>query len=110
MFKSKIVIRAFSIAASLLLMFPYAVKFEHTHHHHHFYSSHADKDCEKQSENLQDDCLVCHFEYSTFLNTASAPLIEKIQIISSYYIFPRQFHLFSIHPYSFQLRAPPAIF
>lgn len=91
-----------SLLMVLILFTPSIVKIEH--HHDHFVC-HAQN--EKHIHTFHEKCLVCDFEFSTWVLTKIEIIPTKLTLKFCDLFFSYQFSYSGFLNYSFLLRAPP---
>lgn len=91
------------LLVSVLLM-PTIIKFEH-HHEHLKY----DKQTPSNTHSLEENCVVCNFEFSLFLAESFIAVSKKIEQFDGYVEYYRSFNLSNFSKYFFSLRAPPIL-
>lgn len=87
-----------------ILLAPTVIKFEHHHEHIEY-----DKQTPSNTHNLEDNCVVCNFEFSLFLAESFIAVLQKIELFDGYLEYYQSIYLNSFTKYSFSLRAPPIL-
>jgi len=74
--------------------------------HHHEYFNHLVKS-EKQFRTFHEKCIICSFEFSSFLSEKTNIDFAKIKLTDNYISCLKIYHYSDLSKYLFLLRAPP---